>query len=181
MQHQEKKRFARGLFILAFFFLCAAWLYARDKQTDTEEIILKAGDAGLPFLAKDLAGKIHMPGKYLGKEVLVFSFFYPGCKPCLEEMPRLDSYLKRKHKDFRLYFIGSDFKNDKAKVQKFVQKMKINSTVLFDSKSLITNMYQVKAFPSCVIIDSKGKISYISRGYNEKIWKDLKKQLKKVK
>ena len=80
--------------------------------------------------------------------------------PCQEEINDLVT-LQEKLSD-QLIIIGIAIDDSKEKIEKFVQKEKINFPVLFDKNSQVKEMYKVKGYPESFFLNSEGKLQLLT-------------------
>lgn len=97
-------------------------------------------------------------------QVVMLNFWASWCGPCRQEMPLLDAISKKYGKmGFVLYGINVEQDNKDAK--KMLQDLGVTFSILYDPESKLSSLYSVDAMPTSVIIDKKGQIRYIDRGY----------------
>lgn len=97
-------------------------------------------------------------------QVVMLNFWASWCGPCREEMPLLDAMNTKYGKmGFVLYGINVDA--DTADAKKVLEKVKVNYSILFDPESKLSELYKVEGMPFSVLIDKKGEIRYIHKGY----------------
>jgi len=116
----------------------------------------------------DLAGRQHRLQDYRGQVVLV-NFWATWCPPCLAEMPsmqRLSDTLAGR--PFEILAVNTE--ETKSKVWKFRKLLDISFPTLLDSSGDVTRAWQIEVFPTSYLIDSSGRIRYVSYGALE--WDD---------
>jgi peroxiredoxin len=97
-------------------------------------------------------------------QVVMLNFWASWCGPCRQEMPLLDGISKKYSKmGFVLY--GVNVEQDNTDAKKMLKDLKVQFTILFDPESKLSSLYNVDAMPTSVMIDKKGKIRYVDRGY----------------
>jgi thiol-disulfide isomerase/thioredoxin len=97
-------------------------------------------------------------------QVVMLNFWASWCGPCREEMPLLDAMSKKYGPmGFSLYGINVDADTDDAK--NVLEKIKVSYPILFDPESKLSDLYKVEGMPYSVLIDKKGQIRYIHKGY----------------
>lgn len=101
---------------------------------------------------------------YKGKVVLV-QFWATYCGPCRTEMPSMNKLLhKLKEAKIPFEILAVDMGESKAEVQKFVDEVKPEFTMLMVKKDEEIEAWNVFATPSNFLIDTQGKIRYTLYG-----------------
>jgi len=119
---------------------------------------------------------------YLGRSVVVMSFWDTWCEPCKTELPHLDR-MYRAHKDAGLVVlaISMDDPTSVALVAPYVRESGFAIPVLLDTSGQATNLYNVhKNAPYTVVIDRTGRIARESAGFEPGSEKLLEEQLVKL-
>lgn len=131
----------------------AAELKKVDKPIDPPALILES-----------LKGKKIDLADYKGKVVLV-QFWATYCSPCRTEMPSMNK-LMHKLQEAKVPFeiLAVDMGETKAEVQKFVDEVKPEFTMLLVSQDEQIEAWNVFATPSNFLIDAQGKIQYTLYG-----------------
>jgi thiol-disulfide isomerase/thioredoxin len=97
-------------------------------------------------------------------QVVMLNFWASWCGPCRQEMPLLDGIAKKYGKmGFVLY--GINVEQDNSDAKKMLKELGVSFTILFDPESKLSGLYNVDAMPTSVMIDKKGNIRYVDRGY----------------
>jgi peroxiredoxin len=139
------------------------------------------GDAGGPAPAFELTNLAGQPGtlsEYKGQVVMV-NFWATWCGPCQQEMPLLDQMYK-KYKPAGFTLIGVNVDKEAPAVKELLARKPVSFPVLLDPANQVSKAYHVDEMPSSVIIDRKGQIRYIHRGYkpgDENEYQDRIRQL----
>jgi peroxiredoxin len=140
-----------------------------------------AADAGGPAPAFSLAAVDGGQGalsQYKG-QVVMLNFWATWCGPCQQEMPLLDQ-MYRKYKPAGFTLIGVNVDKDAPPVKDLLARKPVSFPVLLDPASQVSKAYHVDEMPSSVLIDRKGEIRYIHRGYkpgDENDYQDRIRQL----
>ena len=140
-----------------------------------------AADAGGPapaFTLAALTGQQSTLSQYKGQVVMV-NFWATWCGPCQQEMPLLDQMYK-KFKPAGFTLIGVNVDKEAAPVKDLMARKPVSFPVLLDPANQVSKAYHVDEMPSSVIIDRKGEIRYIHRGYkpgDENEYQDRIRQL----
>ncbi len=140
-----------------------------------------AGDAGGPapgFTLSELDGSQGALAQYKGQVVMV-NFWATWCGPCQQEMPLLDQMYK-KYKPAGFTLIGVNVDKAQPPVKELLARKPVSFPVMLDPANQVSKAYHVDEMPSSVIIDRKGEIRYIHRGYkpgDENDYQDRIRQL----
>ncbi len=94
-----------------------------------------------------------------GKPTLI-NFWFTSCKPCIEEMPILNS-IKEQFKD-KVNFIAITFEPNE-KVIAFLNKHRFNFKQITNARKF-TDSLQMKSFPVNIFLDKNGVIQNINGG-----------------
>lgn len=122
-----------------------------------------AADAAPDFTLKSSTGENVRLAEQRGK-VVMLNFWASWCAPCRQEMPLLNNiYKKYQPMGFELY--GVNVEQDVEDAKKMLKDYSLSFTILFDPESKLSSLYNVDAMPTSVIIDKKGNIRYVDRGY----------------
>jgi thiol-disulfide isomerase/thioredoxin len=122
-----------------------------------------AVDAAPDFTLKSSTGENVRLAEQRG-QVVMLNFWASWCGPCRQEMPLLDGIAKKYGKmGFVLY--GVNVEEDNTAAKKMLKDLGVSFPILFDTESKLSGLYNVEAMPTSVIIDKKGNIRYIDRGY----------------
>lgn len=132
------------------------------------------------FSLKTLDGKIVKLSDLRGKPVYI-NFWTSWCDSCKLEMPELQKFYEDHKNEIAFLAINITYNDNITKVQKFLQTIQATFPVLLDedSKTSVTESYQVTAIPTSFFIDKDGVIRDIHIG--PMMLKDLKNSLKKAK
>lgn len=97
-------------------------------------------------------------------QVVMLNFWASWCGPCRKEMPLLDEMSKRySAAGFVLY--GVNVEEDNTDAKKLIKELGVSFPILYDAESKASSLYNVDAMPTTVVIDKKGEIRFVNRGY----------------
>jgi thiol-disulfide isomerase/thioredoxin len=141
----------------------------------TLRTLMVAGLLAAPALAVAPAGPApkfqltSMAGKPISLEslkgqVVMINFWASWCGPCREEMPVLEK-LYAKYKPMGFTMIGVNVEPDSKLAAEWLKATPVTFPILFDTKSEVSKLYQVSSMPSTVIVDRKGNLRWMHRGY----------------
>jgi len=74
-------------------------------------------------------------------------------------------------------FFLVDVKEEQQKVKNFVLQKNITLPVLLDKYGVVAKKYGVEALPNLFVVDQKGVITFVQRGYDEQMPAKLKAHL----
>jgi len=171
--------FSVGLFFILFSFVASV---------QSQSSLVKTGEMAPGIFLRDLTGQDFFLSDYCGaprqswkpqRIPVVISFFATYCIPCQQEIPELSAIAQEY--DGRVKFFLIDVKEQQSKVTSFVQQKNITLPVLLDKYGVIAKNYNVEALPNLFVIDQKGIITFVQRGYDNKIPAKLKAHLERFK
>lgn len=115
------------------------------------------------FTLKSLTGSNLRLEEYRGQVVLI-NFWASWCGPCRQEMPILDR-LHQRYEDTGFAVLGVNVEGEVEPAQKIVDKTKVTFPVLIDEGQVVSQLYELEAMPSTVVVDRDGVVRYVHRGY----------------
>ena len=128
------------------------------------------------FSVEDINGNTYTLESLKGK-VIVMNFWFIECKPCIMEMPELND-LTEKFKNKDVVFLGFAT-NNKSKIEAFLKSKTFNYQII-PSSTQVAESYQVRAFPTHVIIDKQSIIRYHTVGLGPNTIQELEENIKKL-
>jgi thiol-disulfide isomerase/thioredoxin len=124
---------------------------------------LRTGAPAPEFQLKSNSGKPVSLASLKGQIVLV-NFWASWCGPCRKEMPILEQ-LNRQYRGKGVTLVGVNVEPDSAAAADWLKATPVSFPILFDVDSKVSKLYQVEGMPNTVILDRKGNVRYIHRGY----------------
>jgi thiol-disulfide isomerase/thioredoxin len=115
------------------------------------------------FELASMAGKNVNLAQYKGQVVMI-NFWASWCGPCRQEMPLLEQ-LHKKYKPMGFTMVGVNVEPDSSKAVDWLKATPVTFPILFDTKSEVSKLYSVQGMPSTVIVDRKGNLRWLHRGY----------------
>jgi peroxiredoxin len=123
-----------------------------------------AADVQAPgFTLRSLDGKLVSLAQFKG-DVVMINFWASWCGPCRQEMPLLDNIYKQ-YKDMGFTLLGVNVEPRASGANAWLQKTPVSYPILYDPKSQVSQLYQVQAMPTTVIIDRNGIVRFVHNGY----------------
>jgi peroxiredoxin len=158
--------FAAGHLALA---LCAASCGAAPEGGGTTPPKPPAAGGGSvsDFTLNDVDGQAHSLSDYLGKNVILISFWATWCEPCKKEMDQLQTLFEaHKDKGLMILSISMDEPETQGDARPFVKQRGFTFPVLHDAESNVTNQLNPRrAAPYSLIIGRDQKIVWDHEGY----------------
>lgn len=143
--------------------LCLAAL-ALAPELATSDAPLQVGAPGPAFQLNSSTGKPISLADLKGQIVLV-NFWASWCGPCRQEMPILEQ-LNTKYHNKGVALIGVNVEPDSAAANAWLKATPVSFPILYDVDSKVSKLYEVQGMPNTVILDRKGVVRYIHRGYS---------------
>lgn len=97
-------------------------------------------------------------------DVVMINFWATWCGPCREEMPHLEA-LHQRYSDLGFTLLGVNVENDPAGARKWLEETPVSFSILFDPQNKVSELYDVIAMPSTVMVDRQGQMRFIHHGY----------------
>ena len=111
--------------------------------------------------------------------VLVIDFFASWCIPCREAVPHLVE-MNRKYGKQGLQVLGLSADEDGERVVKsFAEEHHINYPVALAGETVQTD-FGIRAVPVLFVIDKKGKVVEIFRGFSDEIGRSMEQLIKRL-
>ena len=123
----------------------------------------KVGDLAPNFTLKSATGANLRLSEFRG-EVVMINFWATWCGPCRQEMPVLQELYSRYH-DVGFELLGISIDGNNANAKNMAKRLKVKYPILFDSEKNVSELYDVDAMPTTVMVDRDGRVRHIFRGY----------------
>jgi thiol-disulfide isomerase/thioredoxin len=131
----------------------------------TFAVAIEAGQA-----APAVAGKrLDQPGASVASDatrgqVVYVDFWASWCVPCRQSMPALDA-LHRKHGPAGFTVVGVNKDVNEADAKRFMGRFPVGFPLVADEGDSLARAFGVKAMPSGYLIDRKGVVRHVHRGF----------------
>lgn len=139
-----------------------------------------AVEAGAPM--PDLAGaRLDEPAQTLRLSslkgnVVYVDFWASWCVPCRLSLPALDAlYRENRSRGFTVVGINKDASGEDA--QKFMKKVPVTFPLVADLQDAAAKAFDVKAMPSGYLVDRKGIVRKVHRGFTAETGAELRAEI----
>jgi peroxiredoxin len=125
-----------------------------------------AGAADVPapaFTLQSTDGKTVSLAQFKG-DVVMINFWASWCGPCRQEMPLLNEIYKQ-YEDMGFTLLGVNVEPNPRNANAWLKETPVSYPILYDPKSQVSQLYQVQAMPTTVIIDRQGIVRFVHNGY----------------
>ena len=130
------------------------------------------------FTLKSITGKNMKLSEMTGNVVLI-NFWASWCGPCREEMPLLNA-LHKKYEPLGFTVLGVNVEEHTDKARGFLNDFPVDFPVLLDNKNQVSQLYNVVAMPTTVVVDRDGNMRFLHKGYKPGDEKKYRKMVKKL-
>jgi thiol-disulfide isomerase/thioredoxin len=117
------------------------------------------------FQLASMSGKPVSLDQFKGQVVMI-NFWASWCGPCRQEMPILEK-LYSKYEPMGFTMLGINVEPDSQLAVNWLKDTPVTFPILFDTKSEVSKLYKVSSMPSTVLIDRKGNLRWLHRGYKQ--------------
>lgn len=182
----------RKILLLFVLMMVGTSLFAQRRvQKDTLRIGGKAvgfmvtnwycieGDKCPDFTVYDENGQtIH--SRDLRGKTTVISFWIPTCGPCRKELQRVGPELVDVYSSDEFAFLAIGSGVDAADVKKFRELSKATFPLCYDPTNKVFDKFADNGFPKLFVVDKKGIVRMVEKGYNDDKFNHLKDVVKKL-
>ena len=138
----------------------------------------RSGQAAPNFKVSTLSGQQVSLENYRGR-VLVLDFFATWCKPCRLSIPHLVE-MNRKFGQQGLYVLGMSADEDGERLVKaFAEKNRMTYPIALAGETTLTD-YGVRSVPVMFVIDKKGRVAEVFRGFTDEVGRSSELLIKKL-
>lgn len=133
-----------------------------EEVMETDEVGIERGMIAPDFEVMTLGGEQVKLSDYRGERVML-NFWATWCPPCRAEMP--DMQKLSEDEDVTILALNmTESENNVERVDEFIDELGLTFPVLMDEASEVMNSYKVQVYPTSYMIDSNGRIQYITLG-----------------
>jgi len=144
------------ILMLALIVILVLGLLMMGCSSRSEPKVAQVGGIAPDFKLQSLDGQSVSLSDFKGKPVLI-NFWASWCGPCAYEMP----YLQEVHEGWSekgVVLLAINVGESSSTVEKFMQKHNLSFSALLDTKKVVTQRYNIVAFPTTFFIDKDGVI-----------------------
>ena len=98
-------------------------------------------------------------------KVLVVNFWATWCGPCRALEPLYEKVATEFSNDRNVLFLSADCDDDESLVAPYLEEVKPRTAVVFADG--LDTFFRVDAFPTVIVLDRSGKVSYRSDGFGD--------------
>lgn len=109
-------------------------------------------------------------------QVLYVDFWASWCVPCRLSMPTLDALYKR-HSARGFTVVGVNKDMTLADAQRFLKRVPVAFPLLQDTHDGLAKAFDVKAMPSGYLVDRKGVVRHVHRGFTAETAAALEREI----
>ncbi|MDN3619997.1 TlpA disulfide reductase family protein [Polaribacter undariae] len=154
--------------------------YLESRKVRSNEVkqsaIDKLGELSPKYSVRSIQGNKFKSKDLIGK-VVVLNFWFTTCPPCKKELPHLNK-LKEKFKGKDVVFIAIAL-DDEYKIDTFLKRNPFYYDIVEDGR-WIAEKFDVKSYPSNIIIDQKGSFQFYKIGYKSDVTASMEYQINKL-
>ena len=110
-------------------------------------------------------------------DVVLLNFWASWCGPCRAEMPLLDQ-LSDRYSDLGFTMLGINVEEDSALADRFLEGTPVDFPILYDRANSVSQLYDVVAMPTTIILDRTGAVRFVHHGYEPGYENDYQDQIR---
>jgi len=133
-----------------------------------------------PTFALDSAngkGKVSMSA-FSGKVVIV-DFWATWCEPCKKSFPKLQA-ISARYSASGVVVVGFSEDDDKGGISEFANSFGADFPLVWDADKGVAGKWQPGSMPSTFIVDRKGLVRFIHRGYHDGEEAELDREIRSL-
>lgn len=153
-------------------FLCLFIFVGSITRAQTEETLVKIGQAVPDFQVKMFDGKT-LDIKELRGKVVLLNFWATWCPPCRQELSRVQKDIIDRFKGQDFVFLPVSRQDTYEKIKAFREQTGHRFPMGMDMDRHIYSLFATATIPRNFLIDRQGKIILIETGYSEESFQKL--------
>ncbi len=108
--------------------------------------------------------------------VVYVDFWASWCVPCRNSMPALDA-LARRHGERGFTVVGVNKDASAADAERFLRRVPVGFSLVSDADDVIARAFGVRAMPSGYLIDRRGVVRRVHRGFTAETAAALEREI----
>lgn len=130
------------------------------------------------FSLEDLDGEWQTLDDLKGENGTIVDFWATWCKPCVKAMPKLNQlYQEMADEGVKVIGISCDGPRSTGKIKPVIRSMNIEYPILKDIDCEVMNAHDFQTFPTLVLLDADGEISWVHEGFKSGDEKEIKSKV----
>ncbi|MBT8221030.1 MAG: TlpA family protein disulfide reductase [Bacteroidia bacterium] len=125
----------------------------------------------IPFEVSDMNGKIYSSQGQLGR-VTAIKFWFKECKPCIEEMPKLNQLVAEYAGNDEVDFLAFGLDNA-DQIRTFVENTSFDYTLIPNAEKVRSDM-KIIGFPTHIVVNKEGVVTEFIQGGHLYIDRELR-------
>lgn len=109
--------------------------------------------------------------------IVMVNFWASWCGPCREELPKMEE-LYQEYQDMGFEILAVNVDDEESKADVLLNDIEVTFPVLYDTAGNVSQLYDVNAMPTTVIIDRDGNQRLLHLGYRAGDEKKYEKAIK---
>ena len=97
-------------------------------------------------------------------QVVMINFWASWCGPCREEMPLLEQ-IHQRYEPLGFTLLGINVEENSSDAVNWLRDRPVSFPILFDPENGVSQLYDVVAMPSTVLVDRQGNVRFLHHGY----------------
>lgn len=146
--------FAKLMFAAAALALAgqASQVFASSETTQAPDFTLPSKDSGNIRLSEQRGN------------IVMVNFWASWCGPCREELPEMEE-IYQEYADMGFEILAVNVDDEVSKADILLDDIEVSFPVLYDTAGDVSQLYDVNAMPTTVIIDRDGNQRLLHLGY----------------
>lgn len=137
-------------------------IMAANSPQPKESGFFKTGEKIKSFKEKDMEGKKFCLKEMKGK-VVILNFWFIGCPPCREEIPKLNQTVEKYKNNPDVVFIAIAL-DDASSLKEFLKTNPFKYHIIDNGRYIAQGIYGINGFPTHVVVDKNGIIRFHTSG-----------------
>jgi thiol-disulfide isomerase/thioredoxin len=140
---------------------------------------IQAGDKVPALQGPVLGGPGTLSLADLRGKVVYLDFWASWCAPCATALPVLDGFREEfGSEDFQVFAVNVDQNPKQGRT--FLSRRPVGYSSLSDPKGKYPSLFGVETMPTSFLIDRKGVVRYVHRGFRKQDVDELRKEIRKL-